>query len=607
MLALRVVNNGDHAGLIWFPSDGQPVQNCLGFAVQRTLTRAGATQTAWLHNYIGFSQGDPPPPAGQEWRWPIQRFLWWDYAVQPDDVVAYQVVPVVGADKASLSLDMAGASAISPSETITGQDGRCIEAYFNRGVIATQWVARALNAQGGKPRTSLLDDVAEVGNPLRVALSGWLRPRLLDLLANAPGKVYAALYELDDPEVVPALKKLGQNCFLILANGAFKPPANDENAKVRADLGQTSQINLSNRMVSSGHFAHNKFMVFCDAAGEPAMVWTGSTNCTTTGLCTQSNNGILIKDPAVAGAFLQEWNRLKAAGNAYPPELAAANSARQDFQVPPDGPDSNKVTTWFAPTAHGEDMVDARTLINQAKDGILFLNFNPGIFEQDPAQWTLLQTIVNRHNPDAQAPIYDPNLYIRGVVNQEITNLTTDPATTSAQPAVDPTAAATPVALFDGGSRAPQRLGDDVLVPAAIQKQYSLWQTELKGASSVMIHSKVIVLDPFGDNPVVMTGSHNQGMKASHSNDDNLVIIQGNADLAQAYALNAIAIFQEYRWRHYVANRAGSPGSWSGLEENPSWQQGYLDQRQELDFWTKGGVQPAAGGAKPAAAVAEPV
>ena len=33
--------------------------------------------------------------------------------------------------------------------------------------------------------------------------------------------------------------------------------------------------------------------------------------------------------------------------------------------------------------------------------------------------------------------------------------------------------------------------------------------------TGVHIHSKVIVLDPFGKNPVVMTGSHNLGYKAS--------------------------------------------------------------------------------------------
>ena len=41
-----------------------------------------------------------------------------------------------------------------------------------------------------------------------------------------------------------------------------------------------------------------------------------------------------------------------------------------------------------------------------------------------------------------------------------------------------------------------------------------------------MIYSKVVVVDPFGETPVVMTGSHNLGPKANGKNDDNLVIIE---------------------------------------------------------------------------------
>ena len=41
MLKLRVVDNGDHAGLMWFPDDGQKIAGCRGFAIQRKLTRSG--------------------------------------------------------------------------------------------------------------------------------------------------------------------------------------------------------------------------------------------------------------------------------------------------------------------------------------------------------------------------------------------------------------------------------------------------------------------------------------------------------------------------------------------------------------------------------------
>jgi hypothetical protein len=75
-----------------------------------------------------------------------------------------------------------------------------------------------------------------------------------------------------------------------------------------------------------------------------------------------------------------------------------------------------------------------------------------------------------------------------------------------------------------------------------------------------MIHSKVVVVDPFGANPVVMTGSHNLGPKASGQNDDNLVIVEGAPGLAAAYAVNILGIYDQYKWRYnmLVASKAAA-------------------------------------------------
>ena len=253
--------------------------------------------------------------------------------------------------------------------------------------------------------------------------------------------------------------------------------------------------------MSAGHFAHNKFMVFCDAGGTPRSVWTGSTNWTVTGLCTQANNGLLVEDAAVAGAYKDAWDRIHRAGNAYPPSLAKANSIARSFTV-----DQSAVSFWNAPTDAQEDMDQARKLINNAKEGVLFLMFNPGGFQDDPERWTLLQSILNRHQPDSN-PYYDPSLYIHGVVNQPIPRLAEDPTVSPEKdgpPAaheLDPAAPVHPVALFQSGDGPPLRGGSDALIPAAIQDKFQNWIPELKRESVAMVHSKVIVLDPFRDIP----------------------------------------------------------------------------------------------------------
>jgi hypothetical protein len=442
-----------------------------------------------------------------------------------------------------------------------------VSAHFNKGIVSAQWVSRALAAS---PKGSKIGDlIATADNPLRNALSGLLRPNILSLLeetAKGGGQIFAALYELNDPELVAALTALGKNCHLILANGAFSSSKPDENAAVRKQL--HGKVDLHDRMVTGSHFAHNKFVVFCDTAGKPQRVLTGSTNWTMTGLCTQANNGLIINDAGVAQDFLNAWNRLKAAGNDYPKELVDGNSTATTFEI-----DGAKVTPWFVKTSAAQDLAHARRLIEGAQDGILFLFFNPGVFQEDPRKWTLLQNILDRHNPQSLA--YKPGLYMCGVVNQDIPHLTK----------LDPSQAK-PVTLFANGKDSPQPLSHAVLVPHNIKDQFSEWVPELLGAG-VHIHSKVIVIDPFGAHPVVMTGSHNLGLKASSENDDNLVIIEGNAPLAASYAINIVATFQTYRWNNYVEQHRKDPHVWHGLVDNDEWQGGYLqgDDLRELQFW----------------------
>ena len=65
-------------------------------------------------------------------------------------------------------------------------------------------------------------------------------------------------------------------------------------------------------MMPSNHIGHNKFLVYVDDAGKPQAVLLGSTNWTPTGLCTQTNNTLIIDDPKLAARYLDYWKQLAA-------------------------------------------------------------------------------------------------------------------------------------------------------------------------------------------------------------------------------------------------------------------------------------------------------
>ena len=587
---LKVYDNGDHTCLIWLPDNNGFIPDCRGFAIRRILNK----QEGYLHGFVGFSDTDEFD-SKNPWKYPLQRYMWWDYGVFPRDVVRYSIIPVVGTDQNHLKLSTTGASELTPAMTITGQVTPHMAAYFNKGIVAAQWVSRALAKVGKNANLSTLIGTPE--NELRNSLSGLLRIQLLALLDDAKknnGELYAALYELNDPELIDRLTSFGRKCHLLLANGAFKSPDNDENKDVREKLRDV--VDLYDRMVTGNHFAHNKFLVVCDSQGNPQSVLSGSTNWTMTGLCTQANNGVIVDDPDLAADFLNEWKLLKEAGNEYPASLANANSTAKTIDI-----DGCRITQWFAPTSDAQDLEYARKLINAAQEGILFLFFNPGAFvsaDKPAKEWTLLQNILVRHHADS--PNYNAGLYLRGVVNQEIAGLTKSIGASNDQspikPALDPSVNNTPVLLFNGGDESPTRLTHESMVPKNIKDTFHNWAAEMLG-TGVHIHSKVIVLDPFGKNPVVMTGSHNLGYKASTKNDDNLMIVEGNAPLAAAFAVNIIAIYESYRWNNYVEAHRNDPRVWHGLVDNDQWQHSYLkgSELAEIQFWM-GNPAPVVGG-----------
>ena len=551
-MKVKVHHNGDDVFIAWKPKGFIP--NCRGFALLRRRNGVEEVVSTW----VGFE--DDKFKDGERrasTNWPIQKYQWSDYMANPGDNLQYRVLPMVGTDKTNLRPDPNTTSEWTEEVKLTHEVTPKIEAYFNRGIVAAQWVSRRLGITEQDNQAKKLRTIINTpDDPFRNYLTGPLGARLFELLTDSAKnkrEIYAALYELDDEQLEAALEKFGKRAHVVLANGSVKKKGDDQNSAARERL--ANKIDLHDRMISPRALGHNKFLVICDAQKKPRWVWTGSQNWTKTGLCTQANNSLLIDDPDLAAEYRAQYDLLKNAGDATPDNLKVSNSEPRDPEV-----GELPVRLWFTPTMGQVDLKEARKIITGAKQAILFLMFNPGPKD------TLLNEIIKT----ARAGQVGKRLYIHGAINQ-------DPSTT-----------ANPVELFEEGNS--EKTDFEVVLPAAIDEITTFWHKELKQlpGTFAMVHSKVVLVDPFSAHPVLLTGSHNLGPKASGTNDENLLIIRDAPGLAAAYATNIMAIYNQYRWRFRRQTQAENK-QWKGLKDEDAWQRGYLKAGskalREIDFW----------------------
>jgi len=319
-------------------------------------------------------------------------------------------------------------------------------------------------------------------------------------------------------------------------------------------------------MISNGHIGHNKFMVYVDGNDTPQAVLTGSTNWTASALCGQSNNSVIVESSEVAKFYLDYWNRLKADDSQQAADFRIENTQSHETTL---DQGNTKLKVWFSPNTKDKskpaknpiippDIEDVFGIMSKAKQAILFLAFQPG-----------KPSIIDKL---AECEQNNPSLFIRGAVTdaeavQEFDTL-----------------------LFHRSASPGESVESEVVAATAVHDQFSFWQRELlklSPCSHGIIHDNIIVVDPFSDDCVVITGSHNLGYRASYNNDENLVILQGNSVLARAYAAHVMDVYDHFRFRYMVQQH--KQDAFTALETDDKWQDKYFDSNEELQnemkFW----------------------
>ena len=115
----------DSAFIAWrapFIDQCRVIDQCRGFALKRKIKRAPGSAVSpnttsgpdargfveeIVASWVGFANGPDVDPGTRKptTEWPIQKYLWSDFMVNPGDEVAYRVVPMIGAADALKEAD----------------------------------------------------------------------------------------------------------------------------------------------------------------------------------------------------------------------------------------------------------------------------------------------------------------------------------------------------------------------------------------------------------------------------------------------------------------------------------------------------------------------
>ena len=458
MPAIAKVNayaNNEVGYLAWTLNGSIP--GCLGFELTR----------------IYVSDGDADSPAGTErvlaawvpfkgqqnpdWKpqttavWPVQKLTWRDLTARQrrdrtelrsaNVTVKYRVraltrfrqglVPVANVPERTykgdpITLAYVDHGVESNEVTITSRFGD-LQAAFNNGILSTQWLKHAFEAQGEGPLTKdkLMAKLRMAGNAFRSYLTGDALPmlrQLIDRAAAENGQVFMALYELDDSELVDLIVANAQRVHLILSNSSADRKTGEwdhGNVTQRARVRAANPAEMYDRMFNNRHIGHNKFVVYESAAG-PQAVLTGSTNWTTNGLCAQSNNALIIQNASVARQYRAYWDALKQDSATFTePNPAGDGTAnvqgknlRTDdaIQLAATTVSDVEVTPWRSPNTpqvtKGKrtppDLAAVYSLMRKAKHAIFFAVFMPSV----KGATSIVEEAINMGQSDPSLLVY---------------------------------------------------------------------------------------------------------------------------------------------------------------------------------------------------------
>jgi phosphatidylserine/phosphatidylglycerophosphate/cardiolipin synthase-like enzyme len=521
-LTLTVYAGTTGVQLAWDAEEGLR-EDLLGFAIKRY----GGThpEGAWLQGGIGFpAQHHPPGEFLDTHLAPIQAFRWGDYTVRPDTDYRYELVPMY-----------APADALRPGATASTTlrteklDVAPHSIAFNRAVAASQAYSRRFG---------------EADPHENAAARAWLARGLDDFIdafiarAGGDSALDIVIYEYE-------LERIRQALLAAAVRGAsvrivYHAASGDEQTATNAaNIAADGWPRDAVRPRVTSNICHDKTIVFSRVAnGErrPEAVLTGSTNWTFNGLYYQANVGHVVDDGDVARRYLALFEQLFA--GATPSDMRAWLA--DNDPVPSGEAVDEPLQLLFSPRPDRSDLDYYVSLIGGATRSLIFAT----AFDLDDA---VLSALAGEGGARRilRYGLQNSASRVTGYNRDLARNFTATGRLRSA--------------------------------PDEFLQEHTPGQR-----GGILMHAKVILLDFDTARPTLISGSANYSVDSSENNDENTLVIRGDARVADIYLAELFRLFDHYRFRYNWSHPAAAGEEGGGtearravLDDTPAWTDRY--------------------------------
>jgi hypothetical protein len=544
------VHRGDGMALLamnW--KQGKPPDNFVGFAIE--YKEPGGTQFFALKNRVAFrdSHMDLNPNKLSTRLSPIQKFRWVHFPRNADmpGAFTYKVTPVFMNDIDELSYGEPQQAAIAlAAETYPGK----LNVTFTRGFVSSQAFVDTYESAG--PISKLLPSTAATGltfkptHPKTAAALAWMgfeaRKAILEVLdeaiADPTAQVRVIAYDLNIPDVVSRLQKLGNRLKVIIDDSADHGDDGSAENAAQALLEQSAGHDNVKRQ-HMGNLQHNKTIV---VTGQVQKVVCGSTNFSWRAFFVQANNAIILTGASTVtlfeAAFEQCWNDPDGFGGSPSADWHSLGLPGIDAQV------------TFSPHAAANAKLDeiAGDIAAHTESSLLF---SLAFLYQTPGK--ILDAIKKiKDNKDR---------FVYGISDRKVGGLDVTKPNGNVSP----------------------------VFPAALSKNVpEPFKSEPTGGGGIRMHHKFVIID--FDKPAarVYMGSYNFSNPADTKNGENLLVLKDRR-IAVAYMIEALRLFDHYHFR-IAQQEAKTARKELALQkpprknkEKPWWAEDYTDKRKIRD------------------------